>query len=226
MATLGHRCPTIQTVANSGERDRPYHHGRLKEAVVEAALAEIEAVGTSELSMREVARRAGVSHAAPAHHFGDKAGIFTEIAARGFSLLTQETGELVSGGLVEAAAGYVRFALEHKAHFEVMFRPELYRTDDPELVAARDSSFEVLYRAVEEGLQPGQEDELMPTSVAAWSALHGFATLLLYGNLEPKLGDIEPLEVYLVEVARGMITLGEIIARQEAGRPAARNPQS
>lgn len=194
--------------------------------MVEAALAEIEAVGTSELSMREVARRAGVSHAAPAHHFGDKAGIFTEIAARGFSLLTQETGELVSGGLVEAAAGYVRFALEHKAHFEVMFRPELYRTDDPELVAARDSSFEVLYRAVEEGLQPGQEDELMPTSVAAWSALHGFATLLLYGNLEPKLGDIEPLEVYLVEVARGMITLGEIIARQEAGRPAARNPQS
>ena len=59
---------------------KPYHHRRLREAVIEAALAEIEAVGPTRLSMREIARRAGVSHAAPAHHFCDKRGIFTAIA--------------------------------------------------------------------------------------------------------------------------------------------------
>ena len=193
--------------------------------MLEAAIAEIEQVGTSELSMREVARRAGVSHAAPAHHFGDKAGIFTAIATRGFLLLAEETGSLVAGGLVHAAAGYVRFALNHKAHFEVMFRPDLYRADDPELIAARDASFDVLYRAVENGLPPDQIGELLPTSVAAWSALHGFATLFLYGNLEPRLGSIEPLEAFLLDVAHGMVILGEIIRRQ-AGEEPSRNRRS
>lgn len=208
-------------MADSTKRDRPYHHGRLREAVLEAAIAEIEAVGTSELSMREVARRAGVSHAAPAHHFGDKAGIFTAIATRGFELLAEETGGLVPGGLVHAAAGYVRFALNHRAHFEVMFRPDLYRPDDPDLIAARNASFDVLYRAVQDGLPPEQIGELLPTSVAAWSALHGFATLFLYGNLEPRLGSIEPLEAFLVDVAHGMVILGEIISRQAGQGPTA-----
>lgn len=185
--------------------------------MIEAALAEIEAGGTSRLSMREIARRADVSHAAPAHHFGDKAGIFTAIATEGFHILADELGRLSERGLLETAVGYVRFALQHKAHFEVMFRPELYRSDDADLVAARDANFEVLESAVREGLEPGQDEEVLPTSVAAWSAVHGFATLWLYGNLEPKLGEIDPFDAFLAEAARGAIALGEIIRRQVSG---------
>ncbi len=114
---------------------------------------------------------------------------------------------------MHAAAGDVRFASNHRAHCEVMLRPDLYRPDDPDLITARDASFDVLYRAVQDGLPPEQIGELLPTSVAAWSALHGFATLFLYGNLEPRLGSIEPLEAFLVDVAHGMVVLGEIISR-------------
>ena len=117
---------------------RQYHHGRLREAVIEAALAEIEAVGPAALSIREIARRAGVSHAAPAHHFGDKAGIFTAIATEGYRQLGHVTREATLGenALVSGAMAYVRFALTHRAYFEVMFRPDLYRADDTELRAA------------------------------------------------------------------------------------------
>lgn len=71
---------------------RPYHHGDLRAALLAAAAEQIEAVGTARLSLRELARRrAGVSHAAPAHHFVDKRGLFTVLAAEGFRMLHQRT---------------------------------------------------------------------------------------------------------------------------------------
>src|SRR4051794_27469541 len=94
---------------------KPYHHGRLRQAVLEAAVEEIEAVGPAALSMREIARRAGVSHAAPAHHFGDKAGIFTAIATEGYRLITEATSAAAvgDGALVQGGLAYVQFALTH-----------------------------------------------------------------------------------------------------------------
>src|SRR2546425_9666604 len=87
---------------------RPYHHGRLRQAVIEAAVGEVEAVGAAHLSMREIARRAGVSHAAPAHHFGDKAGIFTAIAAEGFRIAVAAIGPVAGGpdGFVQGGLAY------------------------------------------------------------------------------------------------------------------------
>src|SRR5712692_4005403 len=101
---------------------KPYHHGRLRAAVLEAAVAEIEVVGPARLSMREIARRAGVSHAAPAHHFGDKAGIFTAIATEGYRLIAEATSRVAVGddALLQGGLAYVLFALSHRAHFEVM----------------------------------------------------------------------------------------------------------
>lgn len=193
---------------------RPYHHGRLREAVLEAAVAEIEAVGPARLSMREIARRAGVSHAAPAHHFGDKAGIFTAIATEGYRLIGEVTSRAAVGdnALRDGGMAYVGFALSHRAHFEVMFRPELYRADDPELMAARDATFATLQGAVEAG-NPGMEpDEVMGTVLASWSVAHGFAVLWLNGNLPPEVvadqTAITPL------LARGLAALGEIMRRQ------------
>jgi AcrR family transcriptional regulator len=194
---------------------RPYHHGRLREVVLEAALEEIEAVGAARMSMREIAKRAGVSHAAPAHHFGDKAGIFTAIAAEGYRLL-YEAGIAAAEGpnaFLDTGIAYITFALGHRAHFEVMFRPDLCHTDDPELVAARDQSFGVLFGIVERDLKPSRDDLALPTSVAAWSIVHGFATLWLYGNLEPRFGEGVAFESLIPQLVDGFVALGEIAAR-------------
>ena len=118
-------------------RDR-YHHGDLRRALLAAAVEAIDEVGPTAMSLRDVARRAGVSHAAPAHHFGDKAGLLTALAAEGFRRLADELDRTAreTGSFLEVGVAYVRFAVTHPAHFAVMFRPDLHDTDDPELVEA------------------------------------------------------------------------------------------
>ena len=187
---------------------RPYHHGDLRRAVLAAALAEIEESGPAAMSLRSIARRAGVSHAAPAHHFGDKTGVLTAIAAEGYRLLASMTREALdnSGDFRLVGAAYVRFAFDYRAHFEVMFRPELYRDDDEDFVAARGVAGNVLLEAVE--IVTGDDEErLWSGVVGAWSFVHGFATLWLNGNFYPEVtGD--PIEVFagawqtLVEMVR------------------------
>jgi AcrR family transcriptional regulator len=162
---------------------RAYHHGDLKRALMEEALVAIRESGPAALSLRDVARRAGVSHAAPVHHFGDKAGLLTAIAAEGFRKLATALKEADerTGSFREVGVAYVRFALENRSYFEVMFRPELYHSDDPELAAAS--------RASSEQLQGYVGEDQLQAAVAAWSLVHGLATLWLNGNLPPALGD-------------------------------------
>jgi AcrR family transcriptional regulator len=179
---------------------RPYHHGDLPRVLLEAAVQAIAEVGPAALSLRDLARRAGVSHAAPAHHFGDKAGLLTAVAADGFRRLAATLGETyrATGSFLEVGVAYVRFAVTHRAHFEVMFRPELYRTDDPALVEARDAARSLLYPPAAD-LAGGDGDGL-GAAVAAWSLVHGLATLWLNRNLPPQLGD-DPEQI-VREVAR------------------------
>jgi AcrR family transcriptional regulator len=178
---------------------RPYHHGDLPRALLEAAVQAIDEVGPAALSLRDLARRAGVSHAAPAHHFGDKAGLLTAVAADGFRRLAATLGETyrATGSFLEVGVAYVRFAVTHRAHFEVMFRPELYRADDPALVQARDAARSLLYPQAAAAAGGGGG---LGAAVAAWSLVHGFATLWLNRNLPPQLGD-DP-EQAVREVAR------------------------
>ena len=163
---------------------RPYHHGDLPRALVAAAVRFIDDVGPAALSLREVARRAGVSHGAPAHHFRDKAGLLSAVAAEGYELLGDALSEAFerTGEFREVGVAYVRFALSHRAHFEVMFRPELYRADDPRVVDARDRSSAMLYGPPTE--MSADAASGVSAAVAAWSLVHGFATLWLNGNLE------------------------------------------
>ncbi|UPK76417.1 TetR/AcrR family transcriptional regulator [Nocardioidaceae bacterium SCSIO 66511] len=168
---------------------RSYHHGDLRNAVLEAAVAAIGEVGPAALSLRDLARRAGVSHAAPAHHFGDKAGVLGAVAAQGFDLLA-EVLSASSGDLRAVGAAYVGFAVDHRAHFEVMFRPELYRVDDPEVRAARDRASQVLYDGIGAELEDSPDgDASKRAAIAAWSFTHGFATLWLTGALPDWVGD-------------------------------------
>jgi AcrR family transcriptional regulator len=131
-----------------------------------------------------------VSHAAPAHHFGDKAGLLTAVAADGFRRLAATLGDAyrATGSFLEVGVAYARFAVAHRAHFEVMFRPELYRADDPELVQARDAARSLLYPPAAEAADGSGGDDLR-AAVAAWSLVHGLVTLWLNGNLPPQLGD-------------------------------------
>ncbi|WP_393098422.1 TetR/AcrR family transcriptional regulator [Streptomyces sp. LN325] len=172
---------------------RPYHHGDLRRAILSAALDVIAAEGPSALSLRDLARRAGVSHAAPAHHFKDRTGLLTAIAADGHGLLAASLAE--ASDLRVAGVHYVRFAREHPAHFQVMFTPELLRANDVELTTARALTADSLRRAVA-ARRPAPDVDPGLASVAAWSLAHGFATLLLGHNLDGTVGDQDPEEVF------------------------------
>lgn len=181
---------------------RPYHHGDVPAAVLAAALDAVAELGPAAVGLREIARRAGVSHATVTHHFGDKAGVFTAIAADGHRLLGDELAAVMDAGgdFLELGVGYVRFAVAHRAHFQVMFRPELYRPEDPAVVEQRRRTAGALYgRATEivdgadtgDGAEAeaGAESAALVAGVAGWAIAHGLAELWVTGNLPAALGD-------------------------------------
>ena len=181
----------MSTTPPASNDARPYHHGDLRRALLEAALQAIAEVGPAAVSLRDLARRTGVSHAAPAHHFGDKAGLLTAVATDGFRRLAATLSQTyqATGDFLEVGVAYVGFAVTHRAHFEVMFRPELYHPDDPELTQAREQARALLYPpAAEAANSPDGRDDVR-AGVAAWSLVHGLATLWLNHNLPPQLGD-------------------------------------
>lgn len=166
-------------------RTRPYHHGDLRRALVEVAVGTIEEVGPAAMSLREVARRAGVTHPAVLYHFGDKAGLLTAVAVQGYRLLGEALRQAYepTGSFLEVGVAYVRFAVSHRAHFEVMYRPELYDPGDRDVLQARSAAALVLYGT-------GTPDlEQLSEGVAAWALVHGIATLLINGNLPRQLGN-------------------------------------
>lgn len=160
-----------------------YHHGRLRESLVDAAVAAIEEHGVDRLSLREIARRVGVSHAAPAHHFGDRAGLFTAIATDGFERLAAEL-EAAGGDFAAAGVAYVRFATRDRGRFEVMFRPELHRPGDEALAAAMARAGRVLGAGA-----AGEPGDARRNELAAWSIVHGFSTLWNAGAITAGAGD-------------------------------------
>ncbi|MCI3928069.1 TetR/AcrR family transcriptional regulator [Streptomyces sp. AN091965] len=171
-----------------------YHHGDLYRAVLTAALDVIAAEGPGALSLRDLARRAGVSHAAPAHHFKDRTGLLTAIAAEGYELLADALAE--GSDLRERGACYVRFGIDHPAHFQVMFRPDLLRGDDATLLAARTRAGAELRAGIAEVPASGRGEDARLAGIAAWSLAHGFTTLLLSENLRDPVGERDPEDVF------------------------------
>jgi AcrR family transcriptional regulator len=177
-------------VSDAPNRNRPYHHGDLRRALLDAALTLVAAHGPAALSLREVARLAGVSHAAPTHHFRNKAGVLTAIAADGYRMLADALAAARADPTEgttpfrEQGVAYVVFATSHPGHFAVMRAPYLLDNDDAELTAARDSAGEQL-RGGAATLAGGDT----ATPLAAWSLVHGLASLLLEGNIRLEPGD-------------------------------------
>lgn len=167
---------------------RPYHHGDLRAALLEAATASLEA--GEPFSMRAVARRAGVSPAAPYRHFADRDALESAIAVQGFDELRADLVAARDGVVADASApevltahgvAYVRFALDHPAVFRLMFGNECDPTDS-DRVQASGALHAVLSEAVDR-LLPGADPAL---STALWSMAHGLACLHLDGKFRPE----------------------------------------
>jgi AcrR family transcriptional regulator len=167
-----------------------YHHGDLRAAILTEAARLVAERGADRVSLRELAREAGVSHAAPAHHFIDRRGLFTALAAQGFELLAAALAE-ARPGFLAAALAYVRFAIEHPGHYRVMFDKSLLDPSNRELAAAEAAAGSELSRGV--ASLPDQHAQADPAGaqLAAWSLVHGFSMLWLDDavNAGVKAGD-------------------------------------
>ena len=174
----------------AGHSTSSYHHGDLRAALLDAAEAVLEENGIEGFSLRAVAKRAGVSHAAPAHHFKDAAGLLTALAAVGYEKFmatqnarqakAQNTGDhLIASGL-----GYVDFALAHPALFRLMFSSNRTDYENEDLSRVASAAFEKLVEDVAafRGTDPHTDEEAMVDVMAAWSLVHGLADLINAGR--------------------------------------------
>jgi AcrR family transcriptional regulator len=181
---------------------RGYHHGDLKVALVDAVEQVVRERGVGHVSLRAVARHVGVTHAASAHHFQNKAGLLTAFATQGYLqlagsvLLAIDEAQPVDGPSVLEAVGrgYVRFAVANPGRFEVMFRLDLLNADDPDFAAASEGAYALLVSTVarcqSEGYLGTNDPEVV--AVSAWSMVHGLAGLWISGRLGERIHEKDP----------------------------------
>ena len=167
-------------MSTSNEPPPPYHHGDLRRALVEAAMAALREGGAESIGLRDVARRAGVSAAAPYRHFENRAALLAAVATEGFEAFRREQeaardGLATGDQLAAMALAYVRFALANPQLFRLMFSSGLEMGRHPRLRASADAAYAPLARAA------AREDNIAPeeVAVAAWAFVHGLAMLLL-----------------------------------------------
>jgi len=177
----------------TSSKSKPYHHGDLRHALIEASLALIAEEGFAALTLREVARRAGVTHAAPYRHFADKEALLAAVAEEGFRAMAAQMRERMAREtgptqrLFACGVAYVLFAIQHPAHFRVMFGPHFTRRVDHQTLAQEGgNAFGLLVQSIIEGQKAGElrEGEPMPLALMSWSLVHGLASLLVDGQLQ------------------------------------------
>lgn len=171
-----------------------YHHGDLRAVILTEAARLIAERGAEALSLRELAREAGVSHAAPAHHFTDRRGLFTALAAQGFTKLATAL-ESARPEFLDAALAYVGFALENPGHFAVMFDSSLLNADDPVFIEAQTAAAEELSRGVSTLASAKARANPGDAQLAAWSMVHGFSMLWLNNAFTPDIAAGDPMEL-------------------------------
>jgi AcrR family transcriptional regulator len=202
--TLARRLDTVKLRANAAAvpRNPTYFDGDLRTALLAAAEAEVEAHGAAQVSLRSIAKRAGVSHAAPAHHFGDKQGLFTAMATAGFTELSADMDATLSATgrrpaaerIQELGMVYIGFSQRRPAVFEVMWRPELHHRDAPALHAAADATRATMTALIEQARHEGWTTQ--PTTehlvLLGWAAVHGLAVLWRGGPLAAQHAGQDP----------------------------------
>jgi AcrR family transcriptional regulator len=170
---------------------RPYHHGDLRAALINAALSLIDEHSVKGLALSDAAHLAGVSVAAPYRHFKDKEALLAEIAAEGFTIFRDALARAARSHpddkvkrLVEMGVAYVDFALHHRAHFKVMWEGGIPKPNYPEMRQTAHQAYLLLENAARE-LHPRAHPSGQQALVrAAWSLVHGYAMLTLEGELQ------------------------------------------
>jgi AcrR family transcriptional regulator len=168
---------------------QPYHHANLRKTLLDAAVALIGEVGPGAFTLREVARRAGVSHNAPYRHFTSKDELLMAVAAEGFDRMTMVMEKAMKPGasplerLQLCGLGYVDFALKWPQHLQVMFDLPVPARNDCEVVG--ENAFQVLLGCITAAQASGDlaVGDPMPLAWTAWSLVHGIAKLAISGNL-------------------------------------------
>jgi AcrR family transcriptional regulator len=210
-----------------------YHHGELRTALLAAAESELAENGVEGFTLRGCARRAGVSHAAPAHHFPDVRALLTEMATIGFERLSESmtvharNTPLGSADHIRAIGkGYVAFALENPYLFRLIFRTGLLDVEDPRYKAAGAAAFSIPVRAIGAlgaSDDPMADPELASRVIAIWSIVHGFSELVLAGQLDRAHGPGRTMSIdELLErvIGEGILPLPH--RRRRSGRQSGR----
>ncbi|WP_019449427.1 TetR/AcrR family transcriptional regulator [Cupriavidus sp. BIS7] len=201
-----------------------YHHGDLQAAARVEAERILKTRGVAEVSLREVARGVGVSHAALYRHYANREALLVDLATRGFERLHARFDALPSrsaparrfGALIEA---YLAFAVEEPAVYRLMFGPELRKADHPEMAHAGYQALDVVRRMVAAlGIEPPATAEVM----SAWGLAHGLALLVLDRRLEFEPGVDEPIDHIVLARRACDIFLAGLQAQQPAPIPARR----
>jgi AcrR family transcriptional regulator len=179
-----------------------YHHGDLRKALIQAGTRLLRKEGMAGLSLRAVAKRAGVSHTAPYRHFHDKASLLAAIARVGFEQLSAAMTEVVerypndpAKQLIEAGVAYVLLAVRNPETAQLMFGNLELKTADEDLEQTGKRAFEGLVQIIENGLQAGiyREDDAGKLALSAWAIVHGLATLIIAGRLKETASSEEQL---------------------------------
>ena len=177
--------------ATSAEQRDTYHHGDLKRALTQAALGLVKEKGPKGFTLREVARRAGVSAAAPYRHFADKAELLATVATQGF-IQFHETLRAAGAAaadpserVIDMGRAYVRWAVTHPDYYEAMFGSETNKSDHPDLLTAGSRAFDDLLDAITRCQEANMLPDGDPREIAGptWSLLHGIASLTIGRDL-------------------------------------------
>lgn len=184
---------------------KTYHHGDLRHAMLDAVAAVVREHGIAQVSLREVARRVGVSHTAAIHHFGNKAGLLTAFAAQGYVEMAESVLASLSAArpkdgpaMLEAGGrGYVKFAVRDPERFQAMFQLDQLNRHDPHFVEARDAAYSLLTRAITRCHEEGYigTADVRVVAAAAWSLAHGLSALWISGRLGERIGATDPNDV-------------------------------
>lgn len=183
---------------------RRYHHGDLRNALIDAGRALLAEEGAAGIDLRKVARRAGVSHAAPYRHFADKQALLAAIAEQGFRQLTTQVQaaldaapDLPRAQLLAMAQAYVQFALASPAHMREMFSGfTIDRAAYPTLYTSSKAAFGAIIAVVERGQARGEivAGDSTQLTLATWALVHGVTMLLIENQIPSALGDQPMIE--------------------------------
>jgi AcrR family transcriptional regulator len=187
-----------------------YHHGDLKNALIKAGVEILKKEGLGSLSLRKVAKQAGVSHAAPYSHFADKQALIAAVSTEGFKQLFGEIASVIELHqadpgtlLIETAWAYVQFALNEPDHFKLMFSGVLEKEKEyPDFVEISQQNFSQLVKIVEICQQAGvlKSGSSDVVAVSVWSTVHGFTSLLLEGQISKTVLDKSSLKDLLTQI--------------------------